>query len=158
MLAMLAEEGKHVISHEDVEQINTQMGVKPLSEAELELFLRVQNICGKMTYIEYPNLRNFIVINPTCLIDVLKSIVTSVPIIASLHQGRLTKSDLTNIWSSEKFSHFLEHEEYFRQLLVHYDILSEVRRYDRESGKKISVDCYLVPCMITTQNMTTFKN
>ncbi|CAC5377186.1 unnamed protein product [Mytilus coruscus] len=104
-----------------------------------------------MTYIE-----NYIVIDPTCLIDVLKSIVTSVPIIASLRQGRLTKSDLANIWSSKKFSHFLKHEEYFRQLLVHYDILSEMRRYDRESGKKIYVDCYLVPCMITTQNTSTF--
>ncbi|XP_071139742.1 uncharacterized protein [Mytilus edulis] len=156
MFASLVEEGKSIISLEDAEQMNTQIGMKPLSAAELGLFLSVQNICGRMTYIDYPKLRNYIVIDPTCLIDVLKSIVTSVPIIASLHHGRLTKSDLTNIWSSEKFSHFLEHEEYFRQLLVHYDILSEVRRYDRESGKKISVDCYLVPCMITTQNMTTF--
>ncbi|VDI51005.1 Hypothetical predicted protein [Mytilus galloprovincialis] len=156
MFAALVEEGKKIITLEDAEKINTTTGVKPLSTAELGLFLGVQNICGKMTYIDYPQLRNYIVIDPTCLIDVLKSIVTSVPIIASLHQGRLTKSELTNIWSSEKFSHFLQHEEYFRQLLVHYDILSEVRRYDRESGKKISVDCYIVPCMITTQNTTTF--
>ena len=40
--------------------------------------------------------------------------------------------------------------------MVHYDILSEMRRYDIENGKKISTDCYLVPCMITTQNTTTF--
>ncbi|XP_063436433.1 uncharacterized protein LOC134717866 [Mytilus trossulus] len=156
MFAALVEEGKSIISLEDAEQMNTQIGVKPLSTAELGLFLGVQNICGKMTYIDYPKLRNYIVIDPTCLIDVLKSIVTSVPIIASLHHGRLTKSDLTNIWSSEKCSHFLQHEEYFRQLLVYYDILSEIRRYDRKSGKKMSVDCYLVPCMITTQNTTTF--
>ncbi|CAG2233449.1 unnamed protein product [Mytilus edulis] len=136
--------------------MNTEIGVEPLSTAELNFFLTVQNMCGKMTYIDYPKLRNYIVIDPTCLIDVLKSIVTSVPIIASLLQGRLTKSDLTNIWSSEKFSHFLQHEEYFRQLLVYYDILSEVRRYDRKSGKKIYVDRYIVPCMITTQNTTTF--
>ncbi|CAG2193370.1 unnamed protein product [Mytilus edulis] len=109
-----------------------------------------------MTYFDYPNLQNFIVINPTCLIDVLKSIVTSVPSIASLQQGRLTKSDLTTIWSSEKLSHFLQHEEYFRQLLVHFDILSEMRRYDTESGKKIPVASFIVPCMITHQNTTTF--
>ncbi|VDI07032.1 Hypothetical predicted protein [Mytilus galloprovincialis] len=156
MVAALVEEGTKIISLEDAEKMNTQMGVKPLSRAELGLFLGVQHICGKMTYIDYPKLRNYIVIDPTCLIDVLKSIVTSVPIIASLRQGRLTNSDLANIWSSEKCSHFLQHEEYFRQLLVHYDILSEVRRYDRESGKKISVDCYLVPCMITAHNTTTF--
>ncbi|XP_076081691.1 uncharacterized protein LOC143052528 [Mytilus galloprovincialis] len=156
MLAMLVEEGKHIISHEDVEKINTQMGVLPLSEAELELFLRVQNICGKMTYIEYPNLRNFIVINPTCLIDVLKSIVTSIPALDSLNQGRLTKADLTKIWSEEKYVHFLQHEEYFRHLLVHYDILSEMKRYDKESGKTISDDCYLVPCMVTNRNTTKY--
>ncbi|XP_076081865.1 uncharacterized protein LOC143052684 [Mytilus galloprovincialis] len=156
MLAALVEEGKIIIPLEDAEKMNSTTGVKPLSTTELGLFLGVQNICGKMTYIDYPQLRNYIVIDPTCLIAVLKSIVTSVPVIASLHQGRLTKSDLTNIWSSGKFSHFLQHEEYFRQLLVHYDILSEVRRYDRESGKKIYVDRYLVPCMITTQNTTTF--
>ncbi|VDI22383.1 Hypothetical predicted protein, partial [Mytilus galloprovincialis] len=144
MFAALVEEGKIIIPLEDAEKMNSTTGVKPLSTTELGLFLGVQNICGKMTYIDYPQLRNYI------------SIVTSVPIIASLHQGRLTKSDLTNIWSSGKFSHFLQHEEYFRQLLVHYDILSEVRRYDRESGKKIYVDRYLVPCMITTQNTTTF--
>ncbi|OPL20247.1 hypothetical protein AM593_07857, partial [Mytilus galloprovincialis] len=156
MLAMLVEEGKYIISHEDVEKINTQMGVKPLSEAELELFLRVQNICGKMTYIEYPNLRNFIVINPTCLIDVLKSIVTSMPDASSLYQGRITKADLKKIWKSKQFAHFLQHEEYFRQLLVHYDILSEIKRYDKESGRTISDECYLVPCMITNRNETTF--
>ncbi|CAG2184937.1 unnamed protein product [Mytilus edulis] len=156
MFAALVEEGKYMISFEEAEEINTQTGVKPLSTEELVLFLRIQNICGKMTYIEYPNLQNFIVINPTCLIDVLKSIVTSVPATTSLSQGRLTKTDLTKIWSSEKFSHFLQHEEYFRQLLVHYDILSEVKRYDREGGKKIPVDRYLVPCMIKTQNTTNF--
>ncbi|XP_071140503.1 uncharacterized protein [Mytilus edulis] len=156
MLAMLVEDGEYIISHEDVEKINAQMGVKPLSEAELELFLRVQNICGKMTYIEYPNLRNFIVINPTCLIDVLKSIVTSMPDASSLYQGRITKADLKKIWSSKQFVPFLQHEEYFLQLLVHYDILSEIKRYDKGSGRTISDECYLVPCMITNRNETTF--
>ncbi|VDI69205.1 Hypothetical predicted protein [Mytilus galloprovincialis] len=156
LFAALVEEGKNIISFEDVKKLNTQIGVKPLSTTELELFLGVQNICGKITYIDDPKLQNYIVIDPTCLIDVLKSIVTSVPIIASLRQGRLTKSDLSNIWSSNKFSNFLKHKEYFQQLLVHYDILSEMRRYDRENGKKIYVDCYIVPCMITTQNTTTF--
>ncbi|CAC5384722.1 unnamed protein product [Mytilus coruscus] len=156
MFAALVEEGKHIISLEDAEKMNTQIGVESLSSTELKVFLRIQNICGKMTYFDYPNLENYIVINPTCLIDVLKSIVTAVPSIKSLQRGRLTNSDLTKIWSSEKFSHFLQHEEYFRQLLVHYDILSEMKRYDKESGKKMSVDCYLVPCMITKQNTTTY--
>ncbi|XP_052084856.1 uncharacterized protein LOC127722050 isoform X2 [Mytilus californianus] len=156
MFAALVEEGKYIISFEDAVKMNTQIGVESLSSTDLKLFLRVQNICGKMTYFDYPNLENYIVINPTCLIDVLKSIVTAVPSITSLQRGRLTKSDLTKIWSSEKFSHFLQHEEYFRQLLVHYDILSEMKRYDKESGKKMSVDCYLLPCMITKQNTTTY--
>ncbi|CAG2233446.1 unnamed protein product [Mytilus edulis] len=152
MFAALVEEGKHIISFEDVKKTVYTNRCK----TELELFLGVQNICGKITYIDDPKLQNYIVIDPTCLIDVLKSIVTSVPIIASLRQGRLTKSDLSNIWSSNKFFNFLKHKEYFQQLLVHYDILSEMRRYDRENGKKIYVDCYIVPCMITTQNTTTF--
>ncbi|VDI31000.1 Hypothetical predicted protein, partial [Mytilus galloprovincialis] len=156
LLARLVEEGTYIISHEDVEKLNTQMGVKPLSEAELDLFLRVQNNCGKMTYIEYPDLRNFIVINPTCLINVLKSIVTSIPATANLNEGRLTETDLIKIWSGEKYAHFLQHGEYFRHLLVHFDILSEIKRYDKESGKKISGDCYLVPCMIMNRNETTF--
>ena len=90
MFAALVEEGTTIISLEDAELMNTQIGVKPLSTTKLGLFLGVQNICGKMTYIDDPKLRNYIVIDPTCLIDVLKSIVTSVPIIASLRQGRFT--------------------------------------------------------------------
>lgn len=93
MLAILVDEGQYILSRTDINIINRENEFTPLSEEELDRFLHIQNSCGKLTYIDTHYLRNFIVINPTCIIDLLKGIVTAFPSSSDMKHGRLRKSD-----------------------------------------------------------------
>ncbi|VDI48466.1 Hypothetical predicted protein [Mytilus galloprovincialis] len=156
MLAILVDEGQYILSRTDINIINRENEFTPLSEEELDRFLHIQNSCGKLTYIDTHYLRNFIVINPTCIIDLLKGIVTAFPSSSDMKHGRLRKSDLTKMLDFEKFNQLGSYSDFFRELLVYFDILAEIRRYDKTTGRKIDIECYFVPCLIYQTNTTTF--
>jgi hypothetical protein len=73
----------------------------------------------------------------------------------SVH-GIIQKSDLFSLWERKKFSKILLYKEYVFDMLVHLDILSEQRRYDLTTGRRLPVEDYFVPCMVTTQYTTNY--
>lgn len=57
---------------------------------------------------------------------------------------------------SGKFNRLGSYSDFFRELLVYFDILAEIRRYDKTTGRKIDIECYFLPCLIYQTNTTTF--
>ena len=73
----------------------------------------------------------------------------------SVH-GLIQKSDLFSLWERKKFSKILPFKEYVFDMIVHLDILSEQRRYDLNTGRRLPVEDYFVPCMVTEQYTTNY--
>jgi hypothetical protein len=73
----------------------------------------------------------------------------------SVH-GVIQKSDLFSLWERKEFSKILLYKEYVFDMLVHLDILSEQRRYDRKTGNRLPVEDFFVPCMVTEQYTTNY--
>jgi hypothetical protein len=63
---------------------------------------------------------------------------------------------LFSLWERKEFSKILLYKEYVFDMLVHLDILSEQRRYDRKTGNRLPVEDFFVPCMVTEQYTTNY--
>lgn len=155
---MRAEKGEFILSKEDLKNINESETHMPLQEKDFDNFLFIQAALGKIVYFNVQRLSEWIIINPLCLIQILKSIVTIEQFWkeGSLNDvfmqlnvtGILSKSDLVSIWSQNDYELFLPHIDYIIELLCHLDILVKQTRYDQENA--IDTNTYFVPCMMTT--------
>ncbi|CAG2242296.1 unnamed protein product [Mytilus edulis] len=131
-----------------------------LSERRVEDFLLVQHSIGKLLYFDEPLLRDFIIIQPTAMVNILRSFITDRMfwpkeeylryILENLSStGVLKKVDLFTLWSQPAFCDIMKDErtkEYILQVLLHLDILVEPKRY---TEKDTGADLFLVPCMAT---------
>ncbi|XP_052065102.1 probable serine/threonine-protein kinase roco5 [Mytilus californianus] len=72
----LIRENMNVITFDDLRKINTQHPIRPLSDAELKVFLKFQHAIGKILYFDEPGLDTHLTLLPTYLIDAFKSIIT----------------------------------------------------------------------------------
>ncbi|KAK3609550.1 hypothetical protein CHS0354_019561 [Potamilus streckersoni] len=72
-------EGVKVISCEDVENINKEGKIPIDKSEELDLFLRFLHETGTIIYFSTERLRESIVLDPTWLIDALKSLINAQP-------------------------------------------------------------------------------
>ncbi|XP_063436965.1 uncharacterized protein LOC134718395 [Mytilus trossulus] len=70
--------------------------------------------------------------------------------------GMIQKEDLYQIWEQEEFCQILPFKEYIFNILIHLDIISEQRRYDTNTGSRLPVENFFVPCMLTKRNDTRF--
>lgn len=70
--------------------------------------------------------------------------------------GIIQKNDLFSIWKRREFSNIWPYREFIFDMLIHLDILSEQRRYDRETGSRLPVKDYFVPCMLTARNESNY--
>lgn len=155
--------GVNILKRTQLEELNAQNKTMILDPNQLETFLKVLHSLGRILYFADVHLRNYIIINPVYMIDVLRSIITHqqfwpggeefIDALKNLKDtGILSKDILFKIWSQAQFKHILPFRNYMVDMLQHLDIIVEPKRSDTSEGEPH----FLVPCMITNQNTTDF--
>ncbi|XP_063437226.1 uncharacterized protein LOC134718554 [Mytilus trossulus] len=152
-------DGVKLITKERLLQINKSKNEFALSERRVDDFLLVQHSIGKLLYFDEPALRDFIVIQPTAMVNILRAFITDImfwpekgpvrDILENLSStGVLRKTDLFTLWAQPAFQDILTDvrtKEYIVQVLLHLDILVEPKRYTEMNAP---ADVFLVPCMV----------
>ncbi|XP_052086079.1 uncharacterized protein LOC127723467 [Mytilus californianus] len=146
-----------IIKTAQIEDINKGNNDLALTESQLTGLLKHQHRTGKILYFDDPGLNQFVIVQPTTLVNILRSFITDEMFWLEAHKcilkrlkrsGKLRKSDLLKIWSDEKYEKDLpsiEFKDFVIQLLVHLDIIIKPVR-DNQSDLDFS---FYVPCMVT---------
>ncbi|CAC5358232.1 unnamed protein product [Mytilus coruscus] len=152
-------DGVKLITKERLLEINKSNNEFALNERRFEDFLLVQHSIGKLLYFNEPALRDFIVIQPSAMVNILRAFITDImfwpekglvrDILENLSStGVLKKTDLFTLWSQPAFNEILTDVrtmEYIVQVLLHLDILVEPKRYTETDA---AADLFLVPCIV----------
>ncbi|XP_063406294.1 uncharacterized protein LOC134690247 [Mytilus trossulus] len=168
-IAELVAEGKQILSLEEVEELNAISKVSVLSPDQLKDFLNFHHSLGKIVYFETPQLKDFVIINPLLMVEVMRSFVTDKvfwPEEKRIHDtfkrmskcGTIRREDLYLIWEQKDFRAILPYKEFIFNSLIYLDILAEQRRYDTTTGSRLPVKNFFVPCMVTEKNTTCFMD
>lgn len=166
-ISNLVSEGRNLLSFDELKTLNEASEVFVLNKHQLNEFLKVQLSLGKIVYFDTQHLRDYVIVNPRFMVDVMRSFITDEkfwPADKSLkttfqimtRHGIIQKKDLFNIWRKREFSNIWPYREIIVDMLVHMDILSEQHRYNSETGGRLEVDYYIVPCMLTVRNTTNY--
>ncbi|VDH97865.1 Hypothetical predicted protein [Mytilus galloprovincialis] len=167
-LMQQAERGVNILTREQLTDLNAQNKTMVLDSNQLETFLKVQHSLGRIIYFGDVHLRNYIVIQPLYMIKVLSSIITHqqfwpsgkefTDVLTNLNDtGILSRKALFQIWSQKKCEHILPFGDYMIDMLQHLDIIVEQKRSDTsEIDTPEKATHFLVPCLITKHNTTTF--
>ena len=75
-IAELVAEGTQILSLKDVEELNAISNVSVLSPDQLKDFLNFHHSLGKIVYFDTPQLKDFVIINPLLMVEVMRSFVT----------------------------------------------------------------------------------
>ena len=75
-IAELTAEGKQILSITEIEELNNASEVSTLSAEDLKTFLQIQHSLGKIVYFDTPQLKDYVVISPLYMVEVMKSFVT----------------------------------------------------------------------------------
>ncbi|XP_063405757.1 uncharacterized protein LOC134689720 [Mytilus trossulus] len=151
--------GVKLVTKERLLEINKSNNEFALNERRVDDFLLVQHSIGKLLYFDEPALRDFIVIQPTAMVNILRAFITDImfwpekgPVRDILEKlsstGVLKKTDLFTLWSQPAFKDILSDvrtKEYIVQVLLHLDILVEPKRYTETDA---AADFFLVPCIV----------
>ncbi|XP_063407996.1 uncharacterized protein LOC134691399 [Mytilus trossulus] len=166
-IAELVAEGQQILSLKEVEELNSISQLSVLSSEQLTDFLNFQHSLGKVIYFDTPQLKDFVIISPLLLVEVMRSFVTDKqfwPSKTTVHaifkkmseSGTIQRGELYQIWEQEAFSKVLPYKKYIFDMLIHLDIVSEQRRYNTKTGRRQSGINFFVPCMVTARNTTKF--
>ncbi|XP_071123586.1 uncharacterized protein [Mytilus edulis] len=166
-IANLVVKGKQVLSLREVEELNSISKVSVLSNEELRDFLQFHHSLGKLVYFDTPQLKGYVIISPLLLVEVMRSFVTDIAfwpkkgLIRNTFErmsgsGIIQRKDLYLIWEQKHFNKISPYKEFIFDMLIHLDILSEQRRYDTNTGSRLPVENFFVPCMLTQRNDTSF--
>ncbi|CAC5373896.1 unnamed protein product [Mytilus coruscus] len=147
-----------LITLEHLKKINSLQPIRPLSEAELKVFLKFQHSIGKLLYFDEHKLDDRIILSPTLLIDAFKSIVTDRQFCegdkkreeiwdAMGKKGVVSKQAIEGVWKGKKYMKFYKDKDYLLNVMTHLDILVEPKRYGSDH-KRIPADFYYVASMV----------
>lgn len=152
---------KHVsvIKKERVQELNRLNEEFALPEHLIDAFLKIQHSLGKILYFDFPGLDKFIVVQPTIMVNILRSFITDQLfwpkqqdlrsiLENTAHTGTIKKLQLFQLWSQSPFDVYLptdQHKEYIINVLVHLDILV---RPKHENKVETSDPLYMVPCVV----------
>ncbi|CAC5393346.1 unnamed protein product [Mytilus coruscus] len=125
-----------LITLEHLKKINSLQPVRPLSEVELNVFLKFQHSIGKLLYFDEHKLDDRIILSPTLLIDAFKSIVTDRRFCQGDTEreelwdlmgkkGVVSKKVIKTVWKKKKYRKFYKDKDYLLDVMTHLDILVE---------------------------------
>ena len=160
-------QGIAILMKEDLQRMNKENEDLAIEDRKLSDFLQIQHVQGKVLYFNLPGLKDFIIIQPTVMVNVLKAFVTDrifwpkdhISILNTLTEsGKINKDDLFILWSQEPFNGILpsdDHKEYMVKVLVHLDILVRPTTF---RGDDYISNLYLVPCMVKSNIPDSCRN
>ena len=159
----LVKKGIDLITMEHLININSQHPIRPLTQAELKVFLKFQHAIGSLLYFDEKGLDSHIILSPTHLIDAFKSIITDKSFCGTDKKrqaawdtmertGVINKSVIDEIWR-KKYKHFYKNKDYLLGVMLHLDILVEPRRYDKYH-RRIPAVFYYVASMVRKEDQT----
>lgn len=167
-LAMQAEKGINILPKEQIRMLNSQNESIVLTDKQLETFLKAQHSLGKLLYFDIANLRDFVIITPSYLVEVLRSIVTEKQfwpkgkqfqnILKTMQQtGEVSRDNILFIWNQDNFRHIQQYKDFVLEILVHLDILVATRTSTEDLSTSLqNVSQFLVPFMITNPDNTKY--
>ncbi|CAG2249861.1 unnamed protein product [Mytilus edulis] len=167
-IAQQAERGVNILTKEQIKRFNSHNESIVLTDKQLDTFLRVQHSLGKLLYFDIANLRDFVIIKPAYLVDVLRSIITERqfwPKETEMQStfrtmqktGSLSRKNIYDLWKQDMFEHILTYKEFIIEVLIHLDILVAERRVIEDSSPSPhEVLKFIVPSMITKPNNTKY--
>ncbi|VDI54812.1 Hypothetical predicted protein [Mytilus galloprovincialis] len=121
-ISVLRADGVKLITKERLLQVNKSNNEFAVNERRIDDFLLVQHSIGKLLYFDEPALRDFIVIQPTAMVNILRAFITDImfwpekgpvrDILENLSStGVLKKTDLFTLWSQPAFKDILPMSE-----------------------------------------------
>ncbi|CAC5403813.1 unnamed protein product [Mytilus coruscus] len=151
-----------VIEKETIQELNRLNDEFSLPEYLIDKFLRIQHSLGKILYFNIQGLDNFIVVQPTVMVNILRSFITDSMfwpeqqdlrsiLENTANTGTIKKLQLFQLWSQPPFDVYLptdQHKEYIINVLAHLDILVQPKH---ESKVKTSDPLYMVPSVVKTK-------
>ncbi|KAL3889633.1 hypothetical protein ACJMK2_001969 [Sinanodonta woodiana] len=157
-------DGVKVISRKDVEKINNEGTVPIENSEELDLFLRFLHETGTIIYFSIYILRENIVLDPTWLIDALKTLINAQPDLPDgsadnavsqkwsdfKEKGILSLELIDAIWTKDKYPELHAHKDHILLIMEQLNIIAKPRAFS-EIGEKIE-SCYLAPCMLRQES------
>lgn len=126
--------------------------------------MRTQHAIGKLIFFDQDELSQFIIIEPSVLVNALRSFVTDemffpaydteyYNILKNLQEdGMLKKNDLMKLWNQDEFQAIFKNQEFkdfLVKILLHLDVLVEPKLVNQEVN--VPPEYYIIPCMIQTR-------
>ena len=165
-IASLVRKGVALITMDDMKKINVQQAIRPLTDPELNVFLKFHHAVGTILYFDELSLDQHIILMPTHLIDAFKSIITDRIFCKGDRmknvwdtmdcKGIILKKDVDQIWRNKEYSKFRKEKDYLLAVMTHLDILVEPKRYDPHSHICIPTNFYYVASMIRKLDNTKY--
>lgn len=168
LITQQVELGNNIITKQELRDLNSKNEFMVLSEIQVDTFLKVQHSLGKLLFFDDVNLRDFIIINPVFLVEVLRSIITDrqfwpndkdlVRIFQSLQEtGTIERKDIYVLWNQESFIHIKKYKEFMINILIHLDILVAPQQpSEYENLEQLDSSSFFVPCMIRQRDNTKY--
>ncbi|XP_076100321.1 uncharacterized protein LOC143069527 [Mytilus galloprovincialis] len=160
---------RNFVRKSELQKVNEQNGDLALTDSQFEHFLRIQHSLGKLLYFGEHGINNFIVVQPSALVNVMRSFVTDemfwpkdddikeiLPVLS--RTGVIRRTDLYKLWEQTHFKQLVPSDDlkkFIIEVLIHLDILVEPKQYN---GTERSTEFFLVPCMIKEEAPTAFLN
>ena len=101
-IAELTAEGKQILSLREIEELNNASEVSTLSSEDLKTFLHIQHSLGKIVYFDTPQLKDYVVISPLYMVEVMKSFVTGTVYLMNYDNNILDNTPYTSILQDGK--------------------------------------------------------
>ena len=151
-----------ILTIEELKRINaTELKVK-LSDEELDVCLRFLHSLGHVLYYSDPRLREFVILDPTWLIDALRSFITAETFCkqdavkrwawTNMSQtGTITDECRELLWSREEYTLLKQYDTHLLRVMEKLDIITRPKEY--QNGAPVDLPFYYVPCMVKDVNM-----
>ncbi|VDI73711.1 Hypothetical predicted protein, partial [Mytilus galloprovincialis] len=156
--------GTTILRIEEIQKLNKSNEDLMMDDKKLHFFLRTQHAIGKVIFFDQDELAKFVIIEPSVLVNALRSFVTDemffpkndtecYNILKKMQlEGILKKNDLLKLWNQDEFKSVFQNQDYkdfIAKILLRLDVLVEPTQVNHDVN--ISPDYYIVPCMIQTR-------
>lgn len=156
----LKRRGTSILRIEEIQKLNESNEDLMMDDENLNFFLRTQHAIGKFVFFDQDELAKFVIIEPSVLVNALRSFVTDEiffpskdreceQILKNLQMnGMLKKDDLKTLWDQEEFKSIFKNQDYkdfIVNILLRLKILVEPTQ-----DVTLYKEYFIVPCMIQT--------
>lgn len=158
-MALLQIRQKNIVTFDEMKQLDAELD-QPIKETgQLKLFLKYHHAKGTLVYFDEKLLKEYIVVNPSYLIDAFRCIITSKsfckwnvklqPLWDKLFETAVLENDLlTEVWKKDGEKDFFENSSILLKFLERHRILSELKETDESTKELVGLNMYMIPSLL----------